>query len=75
MIIPKDIYSHPAITRIFASGDDDFRTNKAKLQYSRKCYDMCVERELTHTAAAWKETIEALEEAVFSDSVAFGEGK
>lgn len=75
MIVSKDIYSHPAITRIFESGDDDFRTNKAKLKYSRKCYDMCVENGWKFTASAWKETIEALEEAVFSDTVAFGEEK
>ena len=75
MIVSKDIYSNPAITRIFESGDDDFRTNKAKLKYSRKCYDMCVENGWKFTASAWKETIEALEEAVFSDTVAFGEGK
>ena len=75
MIVSKDIYSHPAITRIFGSGDDDFRTNKAKLQYSRKCYKMCEENGWKFTASAWKETIEALEEAVFSDTVAFGEGK
>ena len=75
MIVSKDIYSHPAITRIFESGDDDFRTNKAKLKYSRKCYDMCVENGWKFTASAWKETLEALEEAVFSDTVAFGEEK
>lgn len=75
MIVSKDIYSHPAITRVFGSGEDDPRTNKAKLKYSQKCYKLCEKNGWKFTASAWKETVEALEEAVFSDTVAFGEEK
>lgn len=75
MIVNKDIYSHPAIIRVFGSESETFKTNKAKLKYSRKCLDLCVENKWVLTASAWQETIEALEEAVFSDMVAFGEEK
>ena len=71
MIVPKDIYSHEAIARIFEGRDLAFPTNKAKLIYSRKCLALCVEQGWVQSSKAWSETVEALEQAVLADLIAF----
>lgn len=73
MIIASEKEEHPAISRIFGEKHEKRSlSNKEKLAYSRHCLELCEKKGWKHTAAAWNETVEALEEAVFADMVHFG---
>jgi hypothetical protein len=67
MIVKKELYSNPAITRIFDGQEEKYPTTKAKLDHSRKCLALCVENGYTASIEQWKETVAALEDAEFAE--------
>jgi hypothetical protein len=71
MIVPKHVYSHSAITRVFAGQEEKYPTTKAKLEHSRKCLAVCVQNNWRTSMVLWGETVVALENAIFAETVHF----
>jgi hypothetical protein len=71
MIVKHELYSNPAITRIFDGQEEKYPTTKAKLDHSRKCLALCKESGWVETAKAWEETITALEQALLFELMPF----
>jgi hypothetical protein len=63
MIVKHELYSNPAITRIFDGQEEKYPTTKAKLDHSRKCLALCKENGYKNSIEAWEETVAALEQA------------